>query len=79
MSKNMSECFCIKIWRYEDAPKGYRDFEHDDVDWVAFIPNEILKKEDNHILFLEEGTPFGCCTVKKFKVDGGEVWIGCHA
>ncbi|MCD6427737.1 MAG: hypothetical protein J7L03_06570 [Caldisericaceae bacterium] len=69
----------IKIWRYEKAPEKYKKLYSDDVDWVAFIPNEVLKEEKGYIPFLEENTPFAWCCVEKFKVKNGEVWFGCHA
>jgi hypothetical protein len=43
---------------------------------VAFIPRA-LKNED--IFWLDEGTPFGCCSVSKHPVPGGVVRIGAHA
>lgn len=70
----------IKIWRPEDAPPDYSILsEDDDVSWIAFIPDDVLKREYGLIPFLEEGGSFGCAAVERYKVEGGEVWFGCHS
>lgn len=74
----VSDSECIKIWAYEDAPLKYKRLYRDDVDWVAFIPLWIFRK-GYYLDFLEEGTPFACCHVEKKRVEGGEVWFGCHS
>lgn len=68
----------IKVWRFGDAPAEYKLFSPHggDEDWVAFVPLSML---DTWIPWMEEGTPFGCCSVSKHPVRGGEVRIGAHA
>ncbi len=69
---------CVKIWQFEYAPIEYIDLSPHggDEDYVAFIPDSLI---DYAWDFLEEGTLFGCCSVSKHVVEGGEVWIGAHA
>jgi len=70
----------IQIWRFEDAPEEYRKhFSEDDADWLAFVPNYLLKKEGDYIPFLEEGTSFGCCRVEEVKIKEGKILVGYHA
>lgn len=68
----------ITVWRFEDAPEAYRQLSTSggDEDWIAFIP-EAMK--DRYIPWTEEGSPFGCCGVDEFSVDGGVIRIGSHA
>jgi hypothetical protein len=73
----MSDVF-VKVWRFEESPKEYQALSKNggDEDWVAFIPDEM---KYYWVPWLEHGTPFGCCCVDEFKVDGGMVKIGSHA
>ena len=69
----------IKIWRFDDAPKKYRDMSRSggDEDWVAIIPPNYVNE---YFGFLQEGTSFGCCTVDEFILnDGSKLLIGSHA
>lgn len=68
----------IKVWRFYDAPKAYRDLSTNggDEDWVAFIPDAMSQE---YIGWLESGSSFGCCCVDEHKVAGGVIRIGCHA
>ena len=68
----------IIIWKFNDAPKYFRDLSENggDEDWVAFVPDAL---KDEYIGFLDEGSSFGCCTVEEHDVDGGRIYIGCHA
>ncbi len=69
----------IKVWKFYDAPKKYRDLSTNggDEDWVALVPKEFVI---DWIGWMEEGTSFGCCTVHEYKLKNGNVIrIGCHA
>lgn len=68
----------IKVWRWEDAPEGYKSLSDNggDEDWIAFIPDSI---KDKWIPWMEEGSSFGCCDVSEYKVPGGIIRIGSHA
>lgn len=68
----------IKVWRFEDAPKRYRDLSTNggDEDWVAFVPAALANE---YIGWMDEGGPYGCFAVKVYSVDGGEIRIGCHS
>ena len=68
----------IMVWRYQDAPLKYRLLSTNggDEDWIAFIPEEF---EGEWIGWLEQGTPFGCCSVEEHEVPGGKIRIGSHA
>jgi hypothetical protein len=68
----------IKVWKFEDAPKEYRDLSTNggDEDWIAFVPAAL---SEDWIGWLESGSPFGCCCVDEYKVEGGVIRIGCHS
>ena len=67
----------IRVWQFEDAPKEYKILSphRGDEDWVAFIPDHL----GIYISWIEEGTPFGCCSVSTHEVAGGIIKIGAHA
>ena len=67
----------ILAWAFYDAPKAYRDLSPHggDEDWVAFIPDSFRGDP----VFIDQHTPFGCCSVSEHKVEGGTVRIGAHA
>ena len=71
----------IRIWRFKDIPKKYRRIitDWDDIEWVAFVPKEVLEREGYYIAFMEVGTPFGWCEVKTYELKDGELWVGYHA
>ena len=71
---------CIKVWSFHLAPEELKKLSTNggDEDWIAFIPDSIYD-ENSYIPWLEEGTPYGCCFVDRFKVANGEIRIGCHA
>jgi len=69
----------IKIWRWRNTPKKYQKLYKDDVDWVAFVPDDIMAEEREYISFLEEGTPFAICCTEWIKVELGWVVFGCHS
>ena len=73
----MSDNF-VKVWQFGDAPQEYRDLSTHggDEDYVAFVPDAL---RDYWFMFLDEGTPFGCCCVSEHKVKGGKVLIGAHS
>jgi hypothetical protein len=68
----------IKVWRFEGAPREYRDLSTNggDEDWIAFIPSALAEE---YIGWLESGSSFGCCCVDEYKVEGGVICIGCHS
>jgi len=69
----------IRIWRFDDAPKEYRDMSRNggDEDWVAVVPSNYVNE---YLGFLAEGTSFGCCAVDEFMLDdGSKLLIGSHA
>jgi hypothetical protein len=65
LSMKTEKCLCIKVWKYKDAPKKYRELSLDsnNDDWLAFIPEEI-----KNLWY-----PFDW--IKDYKVDGGVVRI----
>lgn len=67
----------IKIWKREHCPKEIMDcFEnHDDIDQIAFIPNEL---RDEYFPFLEQPA-FGCCDVERHETVNGIIVVGYHA
>ena len=66
----------ILVWRFEDAPDGYKFLSPHggDEDWLAFVPTGISEP-----LWLANGTSFGCCSVSETPVTGGTIYIGAHA
>lgn len=75
----------IQVWRFEDAPAELRAMsDHGgDEDWVALVPLDCVDPEMGPEWvpgWAEDGTPFGCCSVSRFKLDDGSlVLIGSHA
>lgn len=68
----------IHIWPFDEAPEEYRALSTagGDEDWVALVPGHLA----DTIPWLEEGTPFGCCSVNRFGLKTGDViFIGAHA
>lgn len=69
----------IQVWRWEDAPEEYRALSTHggDEDWVALVPKEMAAE---YIGWMEDGSPFGCCSVSKDMLPNGDVVrIGAHA
>lgn len=69
----------IKVYRFEDAPKELQDLSTNggDEDWIAIVPHNM---KDDDILWLEAGTPFGCCCVDEYWLENGnKIYIGSHA
>lgn len=69
----------IHVWRWKDAPEGFKKLSRHggDEDWVALVPKEL---SNDFISWMEEGSPFGCCSVSEHKLPGGcVVRIGAHA
>lgn len=69
----------IKVWKWWDAPEEFRELSTHggDEDWVALIPKELA---DDCIMWMEEGTSFGCSSVSDHVLDDGRVVrIGAHA
>lgn len=68
----------IQIWNWEKAPQEFKNLSCNggDEDWVAFVPAEYRQES---LIWMEEGTAFGCCSVHVIEVEGGEIHIGCHA
>jgi hypothetical protein len=68
----------IKVWRFKDAPKEFRDLSTHggDEDWLAHVPEELAGA---YISWIESGA-FGCCDVSEhFLDDGSVIRIGAHA
>lgn len=69
----------IHVWRFSDAPKQFQELSTHggDEDWVALIPKEMAHE---YIPWMEDGSPFGCCSVSEYQLDGGcVVRIGAHS
>jgi len=69
---------CIKVWRFDDAPKEYQNLSKNggDEDWIALVPKKLNK---NYIGWLDSSS-FGCCHIYTYKLNNGNViYIGCHA
>lgn len=61
----------ITVWRWADAPEPFREFEPDDVDWIAFVPSRF---RDDYVGWLDRLGP----SIERYPVRDGEVWIGTH-
>ncbi len=68
----------IYVWRFDDAPKKYRELSPHggDEDWLAYVPGSL---KDEWIPWLEPNSSFGVCDVSKHPFDGGHVHIGAHS
>lgn len=69
----------IQVWRWQDAPQNFRALSRHggDEDWLALIPKELA---DLPIAWMDDGTPFGCCSVSSHTLKSGDiVRIGAHA
>lgn len=64
----------IKVWRFADAPKEYRELsEHGgDEDWVIFVPDTLA---DEYLDWLESYVHYS----EPQQVDGGNLYITAHA
>jgi hypothetical protein len=68
----------ILVWRFQDAPKEYRDLSPHggDEDWLALVPVEMAYEWIGWM----DGGAFGCCDVSEHLLkDGRVVRIGAHA
>lgn len=69
----------ITVWPFHDAPADLKALSScgGDEDWLALIPPSLA---DLYIGWIQEGGPFGCCSVDEFALPGGwHVYIGSHA
>ena len=69
----------IRVWRFQDAPKDLAALSRDggDEDWLALVP---VYLRNAYISWLEDGGPFGVCSVSRHDLpDGRVVFIGAHA
>jgi len=71
----------IRIWKFDDAPEELQALSQNggDEDWIALIPPKLANE---WIPFLEQGTSFGCCSVREYEhpeLPGYKVRIGSHA
>jgi len=68
----------IRVWQPQDVPEWIKPHikSWDDIDWIAFVPDSI---RDTYIPWMEEGTEFGCCSVREYEVGCGYVAVGHHA
>lgn len=66
----------ILIWDFYQAPKEYRRLSQcgGDEDYLAFVPTGVRPPH-----WVEDAGPLGACSVDRFEVDGGTVFIGCHS
>ena len=76
----MNDGKAILVWRFEDAPKEFRDLSDNggDEDWVALVPPCLVGE---WISWLDNDA-FGCYKVLDMKhpsLPGYSVRIGCHA
>ena len=71
----------ILVWPFDRAPVKYKNLSTSggDEDWVAFIPDGAMKPDGYTPTWMDEGGPFGWCSVKHYPVKGGRVVIGSHA
>lgn len=70
----------IRVYRFSDAPADLRALSNNggDEDWLAIVPADY--EERHYISWLQEGSPFGVCTIERHELlDGSAVYIGCHA
>lgn len=68
----------IHVWPFDEAPEEYQALSTagGDEDWVALVPERLA----DTVSWLEEGTAFGCCSVKRFRLKNSDViFIGAHA
>ena len=67
----------ITVWSFYDAPAELRALSPHggDEDWLALVPRGVPQP-----LWMESGTPFGCCEVSEHpQDDDSTVYIGAHA
>jgi hypothetical protein len=67
----------ICVWKWEDAPKYYRDIgsRGGDEDWVVYVPDEVeLTWIPNWLASIDT-----CGEQEAYKVTGGRVFIGAHS
>jgi hypothetical protein len=67
----------ILVWRYCDAPEEIKELANHggDEDWVALVPLEVVAK---NIHWMDEGTTFGCCSVKYIVLRDATLVVGTH-
>lgn len=70
----------IHVWRWCDAPESLKRAAGGaggDEDWLALVPVEL---KDYPISWMQEGGPFGCCSVHEYELPGGcVVRVGTHS
>lgn len=72
----------IVVMRWNDAAAA--DLRHwstngGDEDWIAVLCKEKYPHENTFPLWMDEGTPFGVCSVDVHDADSHWVVIGSHA
>ena len=78
-SRNAGDAPCILVWQFRSAPKAYQDLSghRGDEDWIAYVPASLAEE---YIGWMQDGGPFGCCSVSEHKLaNGAVVRIGAHA
>jgi hypothetical protein len=68
----------ILVWSWFDAPEEFRALSTlgGDEDYVALVPEGYRQ----YAGWLDEGGPFGCCSVERHELgDGAVVYIGAHS
>lgn len=74
-----AQAHSIHVWKFSEAPEQFRRLSTHggDEDWLALVPEEMAGQ---YIPWMEEGSPFGVCSVSEHKLEGGcIVRIGTHA
>lgn len=72
----------IHVWAWADAPQKLKDLSGHggDEDWVALLPLGYWPPNSWPPLWMDEGTPFGRCSVSRHQMPGGwVVAIGAHS
>jgi hypothetical protein len=70
----------LQLWLFEEAPEKYRMLSENggDEDWVMFVPDRL--EDHRKVVRLIDSTAFDSgCAPEEHDVDGGIVYIGCHA
>lgn len=71
----------IKVWWRDDCPKDIWEAieNHDDIDYVAYVPSKLVENGRCLPGWMDEGTSFGCCSIEEYKWNDGKIIVGHHA
>lgn len=69
----------IRVWKFEDAPKEYKDLSTNggDEDWVVFVPKECDAGDDYQFNWIQYTDT--CNEPAVYKIKDGTIYIGAHA